>query len=192
MSASSLTMTWRRSSAAYVTFLLTVTNIFNYIDRASLAVLVQPIKHDLGLSDSQMGFLSGFAFVAVYAAIGIPLARLADRVGRRWVLAACVGFWGLMCSSCALARSFYQLAGARMGVGVGEGGCLPLSHALLAQTYAPGRRAVPIAIVTAGSAVGIALGLAGGGLIAAQFGWRTAFMVMGLPGLLLAGVVAWS
>lgn len=178
--------------AAYAVFLLTVVNIFNYMDRMVLAVLAQPIKEELGLSDSQLGILTGFAFVAVYAAVGLPLARLADRIGRRWVLAGSLAMWSVMTAASGLVRSFSQLALARVGVGIGEAGGMPSSHALLAEIYPPGRRAVPIAIMTAGAAIGITLGLSIGGLIANAYGWRAAFMIVGLPGMVLAILVAFT
>ena len=172
--------------AVYVTVLLTLLNICNFVDRMIFAVLVQPIKKDLLLTDTQIGLLSGFAFVAVYAAIGLPLARLADRVGRRWVLVGSVAVWSVMTGVCGLAHSFMQMAVARLGVGVGEAGCLPSSHAMLAEIYPPGRRIVPIAFFTAGSACGIAIGLSVGGALAVHYGWRAAFLVVGLPGIALA------
>jgi predicted MFS family arabinose efflux permease len=174
----------------YATFLLTVINVFNYIDRMVLAVLVQPIKSDLGLTDTQIGLLTGFAFVAMYAVVSVPLARLADRIGRRWVLAGAVGIWSLMTAASGLTTSFLQLAVARIGVGVGEAGYMPSSHALLADLFPPGRRTLPIAIATAGAAIGIALGLTIGGLVAGAYGWRAAFLIVGLPGVLLA-IVVW-
>lgn len=173
----------------YATALLTVVNAFNYMDRMVLAVLAEQIKKDLGLSDSELGLLTGFAFVAIYAAVGLPLARLADRVGRRWVLAGSLAVWSAMTTLSGMARSFTELALARAGVGIGEAGGMPPTHALLAEMYPPGKRAVPIAIVTAGACIGISAGLGLGGYAAAHYGWRTAFIIVGLPGLLLAGVV---
>ena len=180
----------RGPHVAYATFLLTLINVFNYLDRMVLAVLVQPIKADLGLTDTQIGLLTGFAFVAMYAAVSVPLARLADRIGRRWVLAGAVGIWSLMTAASGLTTSFLQLAVARIGVGVGEAGYMPSSHALLADLFPPGRRTLPIAIATAGAAIGIALGLSIGGLVAGAYGWRAAFLIVGLPGVLLA-IVVW-
>jgi predicted MFS family arabinose efflux permease len=178
--------------AIYAALLLTLINIFNYMDRMIFAVLVQPIKQELGLSDTQIGLLSGFAFVALYAAFSLPLARWADRHGRRWVLAGSVAVWSLMSAACGAAHSFTQMAVTRIGVGMGEAGCMPSSHALLAELYPPGRRALPIAIVTAGAAIGIAAGLSAGGLIAQHYGWRIAFVIVGLPGVLLALLVGVS
>ncbi len=178
--------------AIYAALLLTLINIFNYMDRMIFAVLVQPIKKDLGLSDTQIGLLSGFAFVALYAAFSLPLARWGDRHGRRWVLAGSVAVWSLMSAACGAATSFTQMAVTRIGVGMGEAGCMPSSHALLAELYPQGRRALPIAIVTTGAAIGTAAGLSAGGLIAQHFGWRLAFVIVGSPGVLLALLVFFS
>jgi MFS family permease len=176
--------------AIYVVLLLALINIVNFVDRTIFAVLVQPIEAELQLSDTQIGLISGFAFVAVYAAIALPLARLADRIGRRWVLAGSVAVWSLFGAGSGLTQSFSQLAFTRLGVGVGEAGCMPSSHALLAEMYPQGRRAVPISVVSAGAAVGIAMGLSVGGWVAATYGWRWAFIILGLPGILLAILVA--
>jgi predicted MFS family arabinose efflux permease len=181
-----------RSKALFVTLLLTSLNVVSFADRIMIAVLVQPIKHDLHLSDTQMGLLSGFAFVAVYAAVGLPLARLADRIGRRWILAASVGFWSLMTAVCGLTQTFGQLVLARLGVGLGEAGCIPSGHALLADMYPRGKRTLPLAIFTMGSPIGIAVGLGVGGKIASLFGWRAAFFLVGLPGLALAILVLFT
>ena len=180
------------SKALFVTLLLTSLNVVSFADRIMIAVLVQPIKHDLHLSDTQMGLLSGFAFVAVYAAVGLPLARLADRIGRRWVLAASVGFWSLMTAVCGLTQTFGQLVLARLGVGLGEAGCIPSGHALLADMYPRGKRTLPLAIFTMGSPIGIAVGLGVGGKIASLFGWRDAFFLVGLPGFALAILVLFT
>src|SRR6202020_1628595 len=128
-----------RSKALFVTLLLTSLNVVSFADRIMIAVLVQPIKHDLHLSDTQMGLLSGFAFVAVYAAVGLPLARLADRIGRRWILAASVGFWSLMTAVCGLTQTFGQLVLARLGVGLGEAACIPSGDSLLGASDPQGK-----------------------------------------------------
>lgn len=179
-----------RWSLVYALVLLTIANAFNYMDRMVLAVLAEPIKLDLGLTDTELGLLTGFAFVAVYAIVGLPLARLADRIGRRWVLAGSLFVWSLMTAVSGYARNFGDLALARVGVGIGEAGGMPSSHALLAEMYPPEKRAVPISIMTAGACIGIAAGLGLGGWMAAAYGWRMAFLIVGLPGVLLAVVIA--
>jgi MFS family permease len=171
------------------TLLLTLINVFNYMDRMALAATAQPLKESLGLTDTQLGLLTGFAFVALYAAIMFPLARLADRIGRRVVLASSLAFWSLATTGSGLAHSFSGLLLARVGVGMGEAGCVPSSQALLAELYPPRRRATPVAVVASGSAVGTALGLGLGGLIAGHYGWRNVFLFLGPPGVVLALVV---
>jgi predicted MFS family arabinose efflux permease len=175
--------------AFIATLLLTLINVFNYMDRMVFAAVVQPLKQELGLTDPQIGFLTGFAFIALYAAIMFPLARWADRVGRRQVLGGSVAAWSVATTCSGLVHDFPQLAVARACVGVGEAGCMPSTHALIAELYPPTRRALPVAIVTAGSAVGTGLGLGLGGLIAGGHGWRYAFLLLGPPGILLALVV---
>jgi MFS family permease len=181
-----------RPAVIYATSLVVVAYALNLMDRMILAVLAQPIKAELGLSDAQLGLLNGFAFVAIYAAAGLPLARLADRVGRRWVLAGSLAVWSGMTAMCGLSRSYPQLAVARLGVGLGEAGGLPVGMAVIADGYPPERRALPMSLMSGGACLGIALGMSAGAAIAAEYGWRVAFMVAGLPGLLLAVVVALS
>lgn len=179
-----------RSSATYATGLLVVAYAINLMDRMILAVLAQPIQDELRITDAQIGLLTGFAFVAVYAAAGLPLARLADRVGRRWVLAGSLAVWSAMTALSGLARTFPQLALARLGVGVGEAGSLPASVALISDLYPAQRRALPLAWMSGGACMGVALGLSLGGLVASLYGWRVALLVAGLPGLLLAVLIA--
>jgi predicted MFS family arabinose efflux permease len=175
--------------AFIATLLLALINVFNYMDRMVFAAVVQPLKQELGLTDPQIGFLTGFAFIALYAAIMFPLARWADRVGRRRVLGGSIAAWSVATTCSGLVHDFPQLAVARACVGVGEAGCMPSTHALLSELYPPTRRALPVAIVAAGSAVGTGLGLGLGGLIAGGHGWRYAFLFLGPPGILLALVV---
>lgn len=119
-----------------------------------MAMLVQPIKNDLRLSDSALGLLTGFAFFAFYATAGIPLGRIADPINRKTVLATSLDAWSIATATCGAAGSFLQLAIARMTVGIGEGGCAPASHSLISDLFPPGRRALPLAIFTSGGALG--------------------------------------
>ena len=178
------------SPAAYGLALLTFVSFFNYMDRMVLAVLLQPIKHELGLSDSQLGLLGGLAFAALYATLGLPLARIADRRPRVLILSACLALWSLMTAATGLARSFLQLFLARMGVGVGEAGCVPSAHSLIGDLFPPERRAFAISVFQAGGIAGLSAGLILTGTIADHFGWRAALAVVGLPGLLLAVLIA--
>ncbi|WP_423350531.1 spinster family MFS transporter [Phenylobacterium sp. VNQ135] len=170
--------------------LLAVVNVFNFMDRTVISVLMPSIKADLGLNDTQLGFLSGLAFALFYATLGIPIAALADRSIRRNIIAVALVIWSSMTAICGTAQSFLHLLMCRVGVGVGEAGCLPSSHSLISDYVPPAKRSSALAIHTAGSTIGSMCGLMIGGLLVAQFGWRETFVILGLPGLLLA-VVVW-
>jgi predicted MFS family arabinose efflux permease len=172
--------------------LLTVTYIFGYADRFLMAILVQPIKADLGLSDAALGLLTGFAFAAFYAAAGIPLGRIADRVNRRTLLTVSLATWSAATAACGAAGSFGQLALARMAVGIGEGGCAPASHSLISDLFPAGRRALPLGIFTAGGMLGMVGGFAVGGMLEAKLGWRGAFWSLGGLGLLMVPLLAFA
>lgn len=170
--------------------ILWIVYVFNFVDRNILSILLEPIKQDLGVSDTAMGFLTGFAFAVFYAFAGIPIARLADRNSRRVVMAVGVAFWSLATAASGLARSFGQLALARIAVGVGEASATPAAHSLIADYFPPEQRTRAIAIYNTGANGGILLGLVLGGWLQQTFGWRVAFLVVGLPGLLVAVLVA--
>jgi predicted MFS family arabinose efflux permease len=173
----------------YALGLLLVVYVFNFIDRQILGILLQPIKRDLLLSDTQLGFLSGIAFALFYTTMGIPLARLADRGSRRNLIAFSLALWSAMTAATGLARTFVQLALARVAVGIGEAGCSPPAHSLLADYYPPERRATAMSIYALGVPIGILFGYLLGGWIEEVFGWRVAFFVVGIPGVALAVVV---
>ena len=173
----------------YVLGILLVVYVFNFIDRQILAILLQPIKVDLGLSDTQLGLLSGVAFAVFYATFGIPIARLADRSSRVNIISASLAVWSLMTAVCGLAQNFWQLLAARIGVGIGEAGCSPPSHSLISDYFAPETRATAMSIYSLGIPIGIMIGFLAGGWIVEFFDWRTAFIAVGLPGVLLAVVV---
>jgi len=173
----------------YALGVLVVVYTFNFIDRQILSILLEPIKNDLGLSDTQLGLLTGFAFAAFYATLGIPIARLADRTNRRNLIAGALAIWSGMTALSGLAASFWHLLAARIGVGVGEAGCSPPAHAMIADYYPVERRATALGIYSLGIPVGILFGFLAGGWINEFFGWRAAFFVVGVPGLLLAALV---
>ncbi|HLS98986.1 MAG TPA: MFS transporter [Porticoccaceae bacterium] len=175
--------------ARYVLAVMTLTYTCSYIDRYILSVLVEPIKAEFGVSDTLMGLLGGFAFALLYTLAGIPIARWADRGNRRTIIALGVTAWSLMTVACGFARSFFQLALARVGVGLGEAACTPPAHSLLADYFPPEKRATALAIYSMGIPFGVMFGFLAGGWIAHFFDWRTAFLVVGAPGLLLALVV---
>ena len=174
--------------ARWVLGILLFTYTLNYLDRYLLTILVQPIKDELHVSDAVMGFLIGPAFALCYLALGIPIARLADRASRRAVIAAGFAMWSLFTAACGLARGWVELAVLRVLVGVGEAAGGAPSHSLLSDTFPPARRAGALSIFQMGVYLGQMLGLAVGGLLVAPLGWRWTFIVVGLPGLLFAGL----
>ena len=179
----------RPAAARYVLGLLFVVYVMNFIDRQILAILLDPIKQDLGVSDTAMGLLTGFAFALFYTVAGIPIARLADRGSRRTVIATGLALWSAMTAASGLARSFAQLALARVGVGIGEAAGTPPSHSLIADYFPPERRAAALGFYANGIYVGTMLAFLLGGWVATHFDWRTAFLIVGLPGLPLALLV---
>ncbi|MFA7555263.1 MAG: MFS transporter [Spongiibacteraceae bacterium] len=176
----------------YVLFILMLTYTCSYLDRYVLSVLIEPIKADLGVSDTQLGLLGGFAFALLYTVAGIPIARLADRGNRRTIIAVGVTAWSIMTVACGLVKNFPQLVLARVGVGLGEAACTPPSHSLIADYFPPEKRATALSIYIMAIPVGVMLGFLAGGWIAHFFDWRTAFIVVGAPGLILAVLVRYT
>lgn len=181
LSAQTRTMLW----------LLLIVYIFNFLDRQIVNILAEPIKADLGLSDTQLGLLAGPAFAVFYALLGIPIARYADKEGtnRVWLISLALAIWSAMTAVCGLAQNFVQLLLARIGVGIGEAGCTPAAHSLISDSVAPEKRSSAIAFYGLGIPVGSLLGLVIGGVVNDLHGWRVALMLVGAPGLLLALVV---
>ncbi len=173
----------------YTLGVLVVVYTFNFIDRQILSILIEPIKTDLGISDFGMGLLSGTAFAIFYATLGMPLALVADRWNRRNLIGLSLAVWSGMTALSGLAMNFWQLAVARIGVGIGEAGCSPSAHSMLADLYPAKERATALSIYALGIPIGIMFGMFAGGAIADAFGWRMAFFVVGVPGLLLSIVV---
>ncbi|MFK7899075.1 MAG: MFS transporter, partial [Myxococcota bacterium] len=161
--------------------ILVLLYVINYVDRQILSVLLEPIKQDLQVSDTAMGLLTGLAFALFYTTAGIPIARWADRGSRRNVIIVGVVVWSAMTALSGLARNFAQLALARIGVGVGEATLSPTAHSLISDAFPPERRATALSIYNIGGNVGIMLGFMLGGWIGDTFGWRMAFLVVGLP-----------
>lgn len=173
----------------YALVLLVVVYVFNFIDRSILGILVQPIKEDLQVSDTAMGFLGGIAFAIFYTFMGIPIARMADKGSRVNVLTVSLVLWSGATALCGMAQSFFHLLAARIGVAVGEAGGSPPSHSMISDMFPPERRATALAIYALGIPIGTMLGNLGGGWINEAFDWRMAFLVVGLPGVLLAFVL---
>lgn len=172
-------------------WILLIVYIFNFLDRQIVNILAEPIKRDLGLSDTELGLLAGPAFAVFYALLGIPIARYADKDGTNRVrlISLSLAIWSAMTAVCGLAQNFVQLLLARIGVGIGEAGCTPAAHSLIADSVAPEKRSSAIAFYGLGVPVGSLLGLIIGGVVNDLYGWRAALMLVGAPGLLLALVV---
>ena len=176
----------------YVLGVLVIVYVFNFIDRQILAILAPAIKTDLLLSDTQIGALSGVAFGIFYATLGIPIARLADRYSRVNIIAISLTIWSLMTALSGLAVNYWQLLIARIGVGIGEAGGSPPSHSMISDMFPADQRATALAIYALGIPIGTMLGNLGGGWISETFEWRTAFWVVGLPGVMLALIVRFT
>ena len=173
----------------YALAILLIVYVFNFIDRSILSILAQAIKEDLALSDSQLGFLGGLAFAVFYTFLGIPIARLADRGVRRNILAVCLTIWSAMTAVCGYAQNFGQLLFARIGVAIGEAGGSPPSHSMISDLFPVNQRATALGIYALGIPIGTMIGNLAGGWINEVFDWRTAFMVVGIPGVIMAIVV---
>ena len=182
----------RISGRAWVLAVLTLTYTFNHVDRQILVILLEPIKTELGLRDSQLGMLTGLAFAAFYATLGIPVAMWADRGNRRNIIALAVAIWSGMTALSGLAQTYWHLLLARMGVGIGEAGGTPPATSMIADLYRPEERATALGIYTTGIGLGIMAGFALGGYVYELYGWRVAFFVAGIPGLILALVVRFT
>ena len=172
-------------------FALLLVYILNFLDRQIVNILAEPIKGELGLSDTQLGLLAGPAFAVFYAVLGIPIARYADnaKTNRVWLISICLAVWSGMTAICGVAQNFAQLALARIGVGVGEAGCTPAAHSLIADSVPPEKRSSAIAFFGLGIPIGGLLGLIIGGVVNDQYGWRMALMLVGMPGILLAFIL---
>lgn len=171
--------------------LLTTAYFFSYMDRQILAILQELMRVDLHLTDTQLGLLAGLAFAIFYATLGIPVARLADKGNRVNLIAGALALWSLFTAVCGLAQNFWQLLGARIGVGIGEAGSSPPSHSIIADLYPPEKRAGAMGIYSLGVVLGAAFGTMIGGTVAHLYGWRAAMFTVGLPGIVLALLVKW-
>lgn len=174
----------------YVLSLLLLAYTFNFIDRTILATIGIKIREDLHLSSAQMGILGGLYFALTYTILGIPIARIAERVKRKGIIAVALIIWSGFTALCGTASNFGTMALYRFGVGIGEAGCSPPSHSLISDYYEPKKRASALSIYSFGIPLGTMFGAAIGGYLADWFGWRAAFFVVGLPGIILA-IVIW-
>jgi MFS family permease len=176
-------------SAGVVLALLTLIYVFNTMDRGIYAILAEPIRRELLLSDTQLGLLTGLAFALFYTVFGIPVAWLADRVGRvRVIVVACV-IWSICSAAGGLASRFSHLALARMGVGIGEAGGAAPSYSLISTVYPPERRGTALGIFHLGASIGMLISATVSAWVAAHYGWRVALAVISLPGVLFAVIL---
>ena len=176
-------------AAYYALGILTIVYSINFIDRQLLSILQESIKADLMLSDAQLGLLTGFAFALFYTFAGLPIASLADRSNRRNIVAISLTIWSGMTAISGLAQNYWQLLAARVGVGIGEAGGSPPSHSMISDIFPPEKRASAIGFYSTGISIGILFGFLFGGWLNEFFGWRVAFFVVGIPGVLLALVL---
>ena len=179
-------VTWRSHLSL---ILLALVYIFSYIDRQAIAIVIEPIKHEFGVSDTVMGLLTGLAFGLLYAGLGVPIGKLADRSSRRNIIAVCCTLWSFATMGCGLAHQFWLLMLARMGVAVGEAGGMAPSISLVSDLYPKERRSLVISFFMMGPNIGVLVGLALGGWIAQTYGWRTMFIWFGAPGIVLGLLV---
>ena len=177
---------YSRAYLGWLLGLLVAIYASSFLDRVIISTVGPAIIADLRISDTLFGLLTGPAFAIFYVVLGIPIARFAERSSRINIISICIALWSLMTALCGMASSYLPLLIFRMGVGVGEGGCSPAAHSLLSDHFAPRRRATALAIYFAGVPFGIMVGAILGGWLATAFNWRVAFLVLGLPGVLLA------
>ena len=171
--------------------MLILAYTFNFLDRQILGILAGSIKADLNLTDTQLGLMGGVAFAALYTTLGVPLAWLADRVSRTWIMTAALTVWSGFTVACGFAGGFWTLFLSRMGVGVGEAGGVAPAYSLISDYFPKSQRARALAVYSFGIPLGTALGVLFGGLIAAYVNWRVAFIVVGLAGVALAPIFKW-
>src|ERR1700736_6892759 len=173
----------------YVLGVLTIVYALNFLDRTIFNVLIEPIKQEFTVSDTTMGLLAGFGFVLFYSLLGIPIARIADRLNRRNIVAIAFAFWSAMTFLCGMAQSVASLALARIGVGIGESAGTPASQSMVADLFDKNERPRALGVYAIGTYRGVCLGYFTGGWVNQHYGWRMAFFSAGLPGIALAAVM---
>jgi MFS family permease len=183
------------TDARYKSYLLGVLMLilaFNFVDRLALGLVVQDIKLDLNLTDTQLGLLSGIAFALFYAIMGIPIARWADRGDRVRIIWITTLLWSAAAALCGLANTFVQLLLIRVLVGIGEAGCTPPAHSLIGDYFSRAERPRAVAIYLLGGSLSNVFGYAAAGWLNEEFGWRAMFVIIALPGLVLAAIAAFT
>ena len=176
----------------YVLAILFIVYIFNFADRYILVAVQSAIIEELKLSDDQMGMLTGLAFALFYTFVGIPIARLADRKARTTIMAIGLTLWSGLTAASGLARNFIHILLARVGVAVGESTATPCAHSLISDYFPPEKRGKAIGLYSIGANFGMLLGMMAGGLILKYLGWRYAFFIVGMPGIVLALIVKFT
>lgn len=191
----------RAGLAWYLLGILLIANVLSFVDRQILTLLVQPIRADLAISDTQIGLLHGLAFTILYSVLGLPLGRFADRHNRKWLIIFGVTIWSIMTMACGLAETYSQLFMARIGVGIGEATLAPAAYSMICDAFSPRRRGMALGLYSSGIYLGIGASITIGGLVLAGlhgapevtlplFGvlrsWQAAFVIVGAPGLLVA------
>jgi MFS family permease len=177
---------------SYVLVVLVIVYTFNFIDRQIVGILAVPIKAELHLSDSQLGLMGGLAFALFYTLLGIPIARLADRISRTGIMTAALALWSLMTAVCGLTQNFTQLFMARVGVGVGEAGGVAPAYSLICDYFPVKQRARALSVYSFGIPIGSATGIVLGGFITSLMSWRMAFFIVGLAGLLITPLLKFT
>jgi MFS family permease len=172
----------------YVLAILVLVYTLNFLDRQVLGILVKPIKAELGLSDSQVGLMAGFAFVVLYATLGVPIAYLADRGSRRRIMTWALALWSAFTAVCGFTHNFIQFCLARVGVGIGEAGGVAPAYSMISDYFPKEQRARALSVYSLGIPIGSALGILAGGLIAQKINWRAAFMIVGCVGIVVAPI----
>jgi len=173
---------------AWVLLVLVLVYTLNIVDRQIIGILAVPIKAELGLSDTELGLMGGLAFALFYTGMGIPVALLADRFSRTWIMTVALATWSLMTAVCGLAGNFWQLFLCRVGVGVGEAGGVAPAYSLIADFFPAAQRARALSVYSFAIPIGAALGIVFGGVIASLINWRMAFFLVGAAGLILAPI----
>ena len=169
----------------FILMLMTGVYVVNYLDRQIVGIMLPEIKAEFALSDTQLGLLHGLAFAIVYSVLGVPIGWLADRVNRRNLIAGCLALFSAATYACGLVANYWQLLIARFFTGVGEAGTGPAINSLISDYYRPSERARALSFYAAGLNIGLLVAYFGGGWMVQNWGWRTAIMVAGVPGLLL-------
>jgi len=176
----------------YAMLILAVVYMFNFIDRQILAILLPAIRDEFQVGDTVLGLLTGTAFALFYVTLGIPIAQVADKWNRRNLVAAALAIWSGMTALSGLAVNIWQLTLARIGVGIGEAGCSPPAHSMISDYYPPEQRSIAMGFYTLGISTGIMIAYLAGGWVVENYGWRQAFFIVGIPGLILAGIMRFT